>query len=102
MKASVCEGTAGLYARRSVNARGNGDAAVGAADRRLRSERAFLGVAEEHLAPFRGFAPAFEHAAVDERPAVEVVVHVAREDESVHERRVKEQFLEALERAEPN
>src|SRR3989442_7963609 len=64
--------------------------------------RARLRVAQEQMAPFRGFAPALENAAVDQRPAVEIVIHVARQDEAVHERRMEEQLLKALERAEPD
>src|SRR5207245_6257225 len=59
-------------------------------------------VAQEQLSPLGAFAPALERAAVDERPAVEIVVDVARQDEAVHERRVEEQLLEALQRPEPD
>src|SRR5689334_22164757 len=65
----------------------------------LRTE---LRVAQEHLPPLGRLAPALEHAAIDERPAVEVVVDVAREDEAVDERRVEEQLLEPLQRTEPD
>src|SRR6516162_5449322 len=61
-----------------------------------------LCVSEEHLAPRGGLAPALEHPAVDERPPVEIVVHVACEDEAVDERRVKEQLLKPLQRPEPD
>ena len=64
--------------------------------------RPHLRVSQEHLAPLRRLAPALEHAPIDQRPAVEVVVDVAREDEPVDQRRVEEQLLEALQRTEPD
>src|SRR5439155_21480643 len=67
-----------------------------------RSLRPHLRVTKEHLAPRGRLAPALEHAAIDERPAVEVVVHVAREDEPVHERRMKEKLLEPFQRPGPD
>src|SRR5215831_12734335 len=87
---------------RSMYARRHGsDGHAGIGDRRL-ALGAHLGVAKKELAPRRRLAPPFERAAVDERPAVEVVVDVAREDEAVDERRVEEQLLKPLERAEPD
>src|SRR5207237_4408410 len=76
--------------------------ACGARRVRTRPLRAVLRVAQEQLAPRSGFAPALEHAAIDQRPAIEVVVDVAREDEAVDERRAEEQLLEFLERTEPD
>src|SRR6202795_206467 len=64
--------------------------------------RAHLRVAEEELSPRRGLAPVRERAAVEEGPAVVVVVEVAGENEAVDERRMKEQVLEALQRPEPD
>src|SRR3954447_6564162 len=65
----------------------------------LRTE---LRVAQKQLAPFRGLAPALEHMPIDQRPAVEIVVDVAGEDEAVHQRRPEEQLLEAPQRPEPD
>src|SRR5438067_7830025 len=67
-----------------------------------RALRALLRVAKEQLPPRRRLTPALEHAPIDERPAVEIVVDVAREDEAVDERRVEEQLLKSLERTEPD
>ena len=53
--------------------------------------RPHLRVAEKQLPPAGRLAPAFERTPIDERPAVEVVIHVAREDEAVDERRVEEE-----------
>src|SRR5581483_10119799 len=52
---------------------GNGRARLGARQRRL-GLRAHLRVAEEQLPPLGRLAPPLEDAAVDQRPAVEVVV----------------------------
>src|SRR5688572_31437801 len=43
--------------------------------------RPHLSVAQKHLPPGSALAPALEHAAIDQRPPVEVVIHVAGEDE---------------------
>src|SRR5687768_8056551 len=51
-----------------------------------------LRVAQEELPPRGRLAPSLEDAPIDERPAVEVVVHVAREDEPVDERCMEEQL----------
>src|SRR6185369_3514561 len=64
--------------------------------------RPHLRVAEKQLPPLGRLAPALEHAPIDERPAIKVVVHVARENEAVDERRVEEQLLEPLERTKPD
>src|SRR5947208_2179312 len=64
--------------------------------------RADGGVAEEHLSPFSRLAPALEDTAVDERPSVEIVVHVAGQDKSIDERGVEEQLLKSLQRTEPD
>src|SRR6266545_6278952 len=61
-----------------------------------------LRVPQKHLAPFGRFTPALEHAPIDERPAVEIMVHIAGQNEAVDERRVEEQLLEALQRPEPD
>src|SRR5262249_6309442 len=87
----------------SVNARGRRN---GGFDRQEhvgeRSLRTHLSIAQEQLAPLGRLAAALAYAAIDERPAVEVVIHVAREDEPVHQRRVEEQLLESLQRSEPD
>src|SRR4051812_36388171 len=92
-----------IYAGYSVNARGNRRDRGGIRDNGrelpLRSE---LRVAQEHLSPRRGLTPAFEDAPIDERPAVEVVIDVAGENESVDQRRMEKQFLKPLERSEPD
>src|SRR5712692_1768941 len=56
-----------------------------------RALRAHVRVAQEHLAPLGRLAPALEDTAINEGPAVEVVIDVAGEDEAVDERRVEEQ-----------
>src|SRR5689334_16761228 len=65
----------------------------------LRSHRR---VAQEHLPPLRRLAPALEDTAVDQRPAIEVVIDVAGENEAVDQRRVEEQLLEPLQGTEPD
>src|ERR1051325_6567405 len=95
-------GTRRLYAASSVDARGNGGG-IGGVDRGIRrADRAQARVAQKHLAPLRRLGPALEHAAIDERPAIEIVIDLARQDEAVDQRRVEEQFLEPLQRAEPD
>src|SRR5438552_6172263 len=85
----------------SVDARGrrNRGGGLRPGDERL-ALGAEPGVAQEQLPPAGGLAPAFEPAAIDQRPAIEVVIHVAGEDEAVDERRAEEQLLEAPERPE--
>src|SRR6516164_399755 len=46
-------------------------------------------VLEKQLSPGRLFRPALEDPAIEEGPAVEVVVDLARQDEPVDERRVE-------------
>src|SRR5215475_13943531 len=87
-----------MYARRGRNGRRD---RCGRGQIRL-SLRPHLRVTQEHLAPLGGLAPAFEHAAIDERPAVEIVIDVAGEDEAVDERRAEKQLLEPLERTKPD
>src|SRR5262249_57061065 len=69
---------------------------------RGRGLRAVLRIAKKQLAPRRRFAPALEDAAIDQRPAVEVVIDVAGEDEPVDQRGVEEQLLKLLQRPEPD
>src|SRR5438093_3755672 len=87
----------------SVDARGgrNRDGGLRPGDERL-ALGAEPGVAQEQLAPAGGLAPAFEPAAIDQRPAIEVVIHVAGKDEPVHEWCAEEQLLEAPQRPEPD
>src|SRR5260370_33211193 len=97
-----------LYAALSVNARGNGQAVEGRALGGVRGDFRWLplwtclSVSQEHLAPRSGLAPALEDAPIDQRPPVEVVIHVARQDEAIDERRVNEQLLQTLQLAEPD
>src|SRR6516162_439392 len=94
----------------SVDAGGNGDAGeapVAALRQEIRrlplwTQGALSRVPQEHLAPRGRLAPALEHAAVEKRPAVEVMIDVAGQDEAVDERRPEEQILEALQRTEPD
>src|SRR5687767_8846220 len=71
-------------------------------DRLRLSLRTQLRVAQKQLAPRGRLAPALEHPPIDQRPAVEIVIHVARENEAVDERGMEEQLLEALQRSEPD
>ena len=61
-----------------------------------------LGVAEEQLPPFGLFRPSLERPAVEQRPAIQIVVDLAGQDEAVDERGVEKQLLEPLERTEPD
>src|SRR3990172_2445297 len=84
-----------------VDARGGRSGSANTIDRRL-ALRPHLRVAEKQPAPMCRLAPALEGAPIDERPPVKVVVEVARENEAVHQRRVKEQLLKTLQRTEPD
>src|SRR5262245_1103250 len=55
----------------------------------------------EKLSPVCARFPLFEDLLVLARPAVIVVIKLASEHEHVHERGVKEELLNALQRAEP-
>src|SRR4051812_34755770 len=70
---------------------------VGEMRRRLRP---VFGVLQEQLSPFSRLAPPLEDATVDERPPVEIMIDIAREDETVHERRMEKQLLKPLQRPE--
>src|ERR1700686_5318919 len=71
-------------------------------DQRWGTLRAHPRVAQEELSPRAILAPPLERAAIDERPAVKIVIDLTREDEAIDERRVEEQLLKALQRAEPD
>src|SRR5262249_57079562 len=59
-------------------------------------------VTKERGPPPGRLEPSFEDTPIDERPAIEVVVDVACENEPVDERSVEEQLLEPLQRPEPD
>src|SRR5579872_4113432 len=85
-----------------VNASGSRGRAHGLGAERWRALGTERGVAEKHATPLGRFRPALEHPSIDQRPAVEVVIHITREDEAVDERGVEKEFLKAFERAEPD
>ena len=62
--------------------------------KKRRALRPHLRVAQEKLAPRRLFAPSLEYPPIEERPATEVVIDLAGQDEPVDHRRMKEQLLE--------
>src|ERR1700730_15680908 len=81
---------------RSMNWRERRDARPVGRDHRWGTLRAHPRVAQEELPPRGLLAPPLEHAAIDERPAVKIVIDLTRENEAIDERRVEEQLLKAL------
>src|SRR5262249_10881373 len=79
--------------------------AIGAAGLAASRSRESLAVAVSvggEESPPRGLhLPCLEGVPVLEGPAIVVVVDLAREDERVHQRRVEEDLLNALQRAKP-
>src|SRR5439155_15031526 len=59
-------------------------------------------VAQEELPPLGVVAPVLECPAIDQRPPIEVVVDLTRENEAIDERRAKEQLLEPFKGAKPD
>src|SRR5262245_52667899 len=64
--------------------------------------RTLLRVSQEQLSPRRPLGPLLERFSIERRPAIEVVIDLAREHEAVHERRVEKEILERFERTEPD
>src|ERR1700689_431430 len=88
MAHSLCRKGRGsnVTTRGAGNARGNRQRAHACDLGRRLALRTQLSVTQKQASPVGRLRPAFEDTAIDERPAVEIVVDVAREDEAVDER----------------